>query len=87
MPQFQNLQNYYPPIFDGDRLIVYTFVRGDELFGNKTVRISATTGEQTFKWDIEVDMQKNALEGSLVHRLAASNFVKALEKDAKTTEN
>ena len=64
-------------------MIVYTFVRGDELFGSRTARITATTGEQTFKWDVEVDMQKHALEGSHIHRLAAANFTKALEKDAK----
>jgi len=84
---YKNYTSFFPAIFSGDKINLYTFLESDkELWGNKIVSIRGTTGEKQFSWDVVVDPQ-NIIEGSHVHRLAAKAYIKKLELDTKTNKD
>jgi len=72
-------ESQYPPIFDGEKLIIYNFIQSNQLDGIHTVIITGKTGEQVHKWTVSIDLINDKIEGSLIHRLTAKQFLKALE--------
>jgi len=70
--------NPLPPIFDGQRLIVYAFL--DNSYSTLgTITLTAQTGKGTMlKFPCEVSLY-DQLEGNLLHRLAARSLIRDLE--------
>jgi len=83
-PKYDSIEVAYPPLFDGDRLILYNFIKGNQQFGDREVIVRAETGQQRFEWKVPVHMERDCIEGSHIHRLTASKFAKSLEKEGKT---
>uniref|UniRef100_A0A6B2KX07 VWFA domain-containing protein n=1 Tax=Arcella intermedia TaxID=1963864 RepID=A0A6B2KX07_9EUKA len=77
-PKYSNLTTNFPPVFDGERILIYGFLSGIKNFNDQKVTITGTTGQQTHTWEIPIT-KKDLIEGSLVHRLTARQYIQALE--------
>eukprot|EP01124_Arcella_intermedia_P027044 TRINITY_DN5211_c0_g1_i2.p1 TRINITY_DN5211_c0_g1~~TRINITY_DN5211_c0_g1_i2.p1 ORF type:complete len:873 (+),score=253.22 TRINITY_DN5211_c0_g1_i2:41-2659(+) len=78
-PKYSTIPIYYPPVFDGERVLIYAFLTQEQNIDKKVVNISGTTGEQLHQWSISIDLKKEHTKGSLIHRLTAKSYTKALE--------
>jgi len=86
-PKYSDLPIHLPPVFDGERLLVYGFLSGLKTFTDQKVTVSGTTGQQVHKWEIPITKQE-LIEGSLVHRLTSRNYIQNLElHDAKANKD
>jgi len=66
-----------------ERLIIYNFIQPNQLTGTLPIVISGKTGEQLHQWTVNIDLTNDKIEGSLIHRLTAKQFIKHLELNAK----
>lgn len=81
VPQF--VQPQVPPIFSGDRLVIFAFLKETEAqyLREFKVALSATTGTQQFTFPISVTLNESTRkEGTVLHRLAALQAISNLEK-------
>jgi hypothetical protein len=81
----------FPPIFDGEKFIIYEFVQNDkspeEINKQIEVKVKATTGSQIHEWRVNVNLvaphlnnniPNDIVSGELVHRLTARSIIKFL---------
>eukprot|EP01124_Arcella_intermedia_P037149 TRINITY_DN987_c0_g1_i12.p1 TRINITY_DN987_c0_g1~~TRINITY_DN987_c0_g1_i12.p1 ORF type:complete len:848 (+),score=254.79 TRINITY_DN987_c0_g1_i12:225-2546(+) len=85
-PTYTGIQMRYPPVFDGDRLVGYCFLKNDAS-GKHSITISGTTGTETHKWDVIVDLDSQVRNGSLINRLTARTYASSLELDEKANKD
>jgi hypothetical protein len=77
-----------PPIFDGDKLVVSTFLDAtaqtnnapEQSLAKNEVTIKAKSGNESFEWRAEFDLQQT-MEGELAHKLCAMKLIRDYEKN------
>jgi len=79
LESYLKIDAHYPPIFNGEKLIIYNFISSVPIEGRHSVNITAKTGEQVHRWAVPLDLSQDRIEGSLIHRLTAKQFIKSLE--------
>jgi len=67
-----------PPLFNGDLLIVYTYLQSVKSLPKNT---EGTTGSKVFTWKVLVNTDQ-IQSGSTIHKLTARNIIVDLEKEA-----
>eukprot|EP01118_Nematostelium_gracile_P006839 TRINITY_DN2208_c0_g1_i1.p1 TRINITY_DN2208_c0_g1~~TRINITY_DN2208_c0_g1_i1.p1 ORF type:complete len:913 (-),score=285.21 TRINITY_DN2208_c0_g1_i1:11-2749(-) len=73
-----------PPIFEGNRLIVYGFL--PEKFESGKVTLKADTSEGPFSCSVEIN-SKNIMGGNSIVKLAAKSLITDLEEDKSYHKN
>lgn len=74
--KYSAIKPVFAPIFDGERTLFYTFIDGTQFFGTRHATITGNTGDQRHSWRVPIDMSKDVVEGSAIHRLTAASYIK-----------
>jgi len=82
-----NIKPQYPPIFNGEKLIIYNFLSAVQIDNIYPVIITGKTGDKVHHWEVPIDCTKDRIEGSLIHRLTAKQYIRSLESAPKPELN
>ncbi|KAH3731904.1 von Willebrand factor type A domain [Pelomyxa schiedti] len=74
-----------PPLFDGDRLLVYGFLGNTDNISESTGRVRGFMNEQEISFPFQLSLSKIQL-GKSIHRLAFHSLIKDLEESPENKQ-